>query len=370
MAADFAQARALGANCLRVYHKPTPQLLELALEHDLRIFVDVPWEKHRCFFEDWTALQDARQRVRTTARELGGLPGLFALSVVNEIPSDVVRFYGRRRVAQFVEELIDIVKQEAPTCLTTFANYPSTEFLRPDAGDFHCFNVYLKDGQTLGSYLDRLQHLAGSKPLILGEFGADSFRSGEARQAEAIAEHVSRVFHHGLAGSFVFSFTDDWFTGGHQIEDWAFGVTRLDRSEKPAAITLKRAWARAPRVESIPTPRVSVVVCSYNGAATLRECLDSLVRLNYPDYEVILVDDGSRDSTPEIAADFPSIRTIRQENLGLSVARNVGAEAATGEIVAYTDSDCVADPDWLYYRRCDAAPAGGGDRRAEPAAAG
>jgi GT2 family glycosyltransferase len=350
LSADFRQICTLGANCLRVYHKPSTALLDLALEHDLRVFVDVPWEKHRCFFEDHSALQDARQRVRTTAAEVGGHPALFALSVVNEIPSDVVRFYGHRRVGAFVEELIDVVKQEAPNCMATFANYPSTEFLRPDAGDFHCFNVYLNHGQTLGSYLDRLQHLAGSKPLILGEFGIDSFRNGEPQQAAAIAEHVSRVFQHGLAGSFVFSFTDDWFTGGHRIEDWAFGVTHLDRSEKPAAESLRDSWARAPRVEPAPpTPRVSVVVCSYNGAATLRECLDSLTRLNYPDYEVILVDDGSGDATPQIAAQFPGVHTIRQENLGLSAARNVGANAATGAIIAYTDADCVADPDWLHY---------------------
>ena len=55
------------------------------------------------------------------------------------------------------------------------------------------------------------------------------------------------------------------------------------------------------------------------------------------------------DRTLEIAERFPYCRIISQENKGLSVARNVGAEAATGEIVAYTDSDCVADPDWLTY---------------------
>jgi glycosyltransferase involved in cell wall biosynthesis len=349
LASDFAQIRALGANCIRLYHPPTPALLDLALVHGLRVFVDVPWDKHRCFFEDWAAEEQARARVRRAATELGVHPGLFALSIANEIPSDVVRFYGYRRVGRFIEELIDVVKQASPTCPTTFANYPSTEFLRPEIGDFLFFNVYLNDGPTLGRYLDRLQHLAGSKPVILGEFGADSFRQGEGRQADMIAEHVSRVFHHGLAGSFVFSFTDDWFTGGHRIEDWAFGVTRCDRSDKPAATALRDAWLRAPRVEPAYTPRISVVICSYNGAATLRESLDSVTRLNYPDYEVILVDDGSCDDTPRIAADFPAVRTIRQENRGLGVARNVGARAATGEVIAYTDSDCIADPDWLYY---------------------
>lgn len=346
---DFAQIRSLGANCIRVYHRPPAWLLDDALENGLRVFVDVPWEKHRCFFEDWSARQTALRQVRHAARELGAHPGLFAISVANEFPCDVVRFYGQARIGRFVDELIDTVKQDAPDCLATFANYPTTEFLRPGACDFHCFNVYLEDEAALAKYLDRLQHMAGSRPLILGEFGVDSFRCGEERQTELLAQHVRTVFQHGLAGSFVFSFTDDWFTGGHQIEDWAFGITRRDRSRKPSALALKATWSMAPRVEPKAQPRISVVICSYNGTGTLRECLASLSKLNYPDYEVILVDDGSTDDTGVIAADFPRVRYIYQENRGLSVARNVGAEAATGEIVAYTDSDCVADPEWLYY---------------------
>jgi O-antigen biosynthesis protein len=81
----------------------------------------------------------------------------------------------------------------------------------------------------------------------------------------------------------------------------------------------------------------------------MEACLASLEVLNYPDYEVVVVNDGSKDRTLEITERFPYCRIINQENKGLSVARNVGAEAATGEIVAYTDSDCVADPDWLTY---------------------
>jgi GT2 family glycosyltransferase len=91
------------------------------------------------------------------------------------------------------------------------------------------------------------------------------------------------------------------------------------------------------------------VVCAYNAERTMEACLASLETLDYPDYEVIVVNDGSRDRTLAIAERFPYCRIISQENKGLSVARNVGAEAATGEIVAYTDSDCVADPDWLTY---------------------
>ena len=92
---------------------------------------------------------------------------------------------------------------------------------------------------------------------------------------------------------------------------------------------------------------VSVVICAYNAERTMLPCLESLRRLNYPNYEVIIVDDGSRDRTAEISMDFPEFRLIRQPNKGLSVARNVGLYAARGEIIAYTDSDCVVDPHWL-----------------------
>jgi GT2 family glycosyltransferase len=347
MAGDFRHMHELGANTVRLYTIPSLATLDALLDHGLRAIIDVPWEKHRCFFEDWDAKESARAQVRAAAELAGAHPGVLAISVVNEIPNDVVRYHGHEPLQRFIEELGDSVKQIAPECLTTFANYPTTEFLQPSGFDFCCFNVYLHDLGRLGAYFDRLQHIAGDIPLVLGEFGVDSFRQGSARQAELLAGHVHTVFRHGLAGSIAFSYTDDWFTGGAKVADWGFGVTEDDRSEKPAAVALKTVWQQVPFTKPAELPKVSVVVCAYNAASTLPECLESLMRLDYPDYEVILVDDGSRDSTPRIAADFPQIRYVRQENRGLSVARNVGAERSSGEIIAYTDADCVADEDWL-----------------------
>ena len=95
----------------------------------------------------------------------------------------------------------------------------------------------LYDGNTLDpkQAYDIETNTFGGFVIPLGEYGIDSQREGEAEQAAILERHLHRVFHHGLAGSVVFAYTDDWFTGGHQIEDWAFGVTRRDRSEKPAA---------------------------------------------------------------------------------------------------------------------------------------
>src|ERR1051325_6236472 len=199
------------------------------------------------------------------------------------------------------------------------------------------------------NYLGRLQSLAADKPIMLGEFGIDSIREGDERKANILSWHVETAFRNGLAGTVLFSFTDDWFTGQHRIEDWAFGLVDRHRRPKRAFYAVQRQFRLAPYFPPPRTPRVSVVVASYNGGGTLRACLDSLLQLNYPDYEIILVDDGSTDDTQAIAAKYPTVRTIVQKNMGLSIARNVGIQAATGEIVAFTDSDCRADVDWLFY---------------------
>jgi hypothetical protein len=91
-----------------------------------------------------------------------------------------------------------------------------------------------------------------------------------------------------------------------------------------------------------------VVCCSYNGSRFIGDCLESLVRQDYPDFEVIVIDDGSTDDTAAIASRY-DVCLVSQENKGLSAARNEGMRHATGEITAYIDDDAWPDPDWLRY---------------------
>lgn len=347
---DLERIRELGANTLRVYHVPPRWFLDLLHEQGLKVLVDVPWNKHLCFLDTAEARQDALDQVRRAARMLRAHPAVFALSVVNEIPADIVRWSGAEAVADFLDVLVAEAKSEDPELLCTFGNFPPTEFLRPRDIDFLCFNVYLHERRPFENYLARLQMLADAKPLVLGEFGIDSIREGRARQAELLGWKVEASFRGGAAGVFVYSFTDDWFKDGRDVLDWEFGLTTREREPKPAFETVRARFAEAPYFALRASPRVSVVVASYNGAATLKACLHSLEMLRYPDYEVLLVDDGSSDPTPEIAALFPRVRYIRHEvNRGLSAARNTGIYAATGDIIAFTDSDCRADEDWLWY---------------------
>jgi GT2 family glycosyltransferase len=362
--ADFARMRAVGINSVRTYHVPPEWFLHLADEQGMAVLLDVPWPKHLCFLESKQHGQHARQAVREAAERGRQHPCLLAYSIGNEIPPNIVRWHGARRIERFLGELRDVAKQADPEGLVTYANFPPTEYLDLSGFDFVTFNVYLHDPETFRRYLFRLQNLVGDKPLLLGEIGMDTFRNGEEEQARFLAGHVREATLLGLAGTVVFSWTDEWFTGGFPVQDWAFGITRADRSPKASYHALQEVF-QAPAAALLPqTPRVSVVVCTYNGGQTLEQCLNSLLRLNYPDYEIIVVDDGSTDDTRAILARFPGVRAIHQANHGLSFARNVGLHHATGEVVAYTDSDCYADPDWLtllvnQFERSGAAAVGG-----------
>jgi glycosyltransferase involved in cell wall biosynthesis len=349
-AADFAQIRELGANVIRIYQVPSKWFLDLAAGQNLKVLIDIPWNRHLCFLDSREYRTQAREAVRNAVQSCSRHPAVFAFSVANEIPSDIVRWSGPKAVANFIDELISVAKRADPECLCTFTSFPPTEFLRPRSFDFVCFNVYLHDREPFRNYLARLQMLADSKPLVLGEFGIDSLREGEARKCEILQWQIEEAFRAGLAGGVVYSFTDDWWKDGRQIDDWQMGLTTSSRQPKDSFRAVQKAFLGAPHFPLPRYPKVSVVVPSYNGDRTLKACLDSLQKLNYPDYEIILVDDGSADSTRQIAIASPRVRYFRHEqNLGLSVARNTGIAAATGEIIAFTDSDCRADEDWLYY---------------------
>ena len=355
VAVDFGLMRDLGINVLRVYHTPPRWFLDLAQAHRLRVMVTIPWHKRVLFLDDREAVDAIRQNVAKAAQANAGHPAMLGFFIDNEIPPDLVRWYGARRMEEFLNSLVRIVKKNDPLALAAYANFPPTEYLLPSEVDFYSYNVYLHRRKDLVGYLGRLQNLAGDKPLILSEFGMDTIRHPQEEQAHLLAEHVTTVFENGLAGTFIFSWTDEWFTDGVDVTDWAFGIVTAERQPKLSYSALQPMLKQPERplyerfVPAVAFPKVSVVVCSYNGARTLRDCMKSLGQLHYPDYEIIFVDDGSKDNTQEIMKDFPTVTNIVQVNKGLSVARNVGIAAATGEVVAFTDSDCMVDRDWLYF---------------------
>jgi len=346
---DFALMGDLGVNTIRTFTPPPEWLLDMAQDHGLVVLSGLPWSEHVCFLDDPAVAAEIRSSVMAAARTCAGHPATFAVLIGNEIPPDIVRWHRPERVAAFLRRLYDDVKAEFPEVLVSFANFPSTEYLDLEFLDFISFNVYLHREPDLRRYLSRLQNLAGDKPLVLTEFGMDSLREGAEEQARFLEWQIRAAAESGVAGTVVFAWTDDWFTGGFQVENWAFGLVDRKRQKKPSYHAVQKLYrCPLPPIVTDP-PKVSVVICAYNAERTIDACLASLRELRYPNYEVIVVNDGSTDSTREIARRYPEFVLVDQPNMGLSYARNVGAETASGEIVAYTDSDCVVDPDWLTY---------------------
>lgn len=95
-------------------------------------------------------------------------------------------------------------------------------------------------------------------------------------------------------------------------------------------------------------PKVSIIVPTYNGEETLPLCLDSLMKLNYPKgkFEIIVVDNNSTDRTKDIIKNYP-VKYVFEREKGCASARNKGIEESSGEIIAFTDADCIVDKNWL-----------------------
>ena len=349
LAVDFAAMRQHGINSLRCYTVPPSRLLDAAARHGLRVMVGLPWEQHVAFLDDRSRADDIERRVRAGVRACAGHPAVLCYAVGNEIPASIVRWHGREQVEAFLARLVRAVKAEHPGALVTYVNFPTTEYLQLPFVDIVSFNVYLESRETLEPYLDRLQNLAGEKPLLMAEIGLDSRRNGAEKQAQSLDWQVRTAFAAGCAGAFVFAWTDEWHRGGHDIEDWDFGLVRRDRSAKPALAAVAAAFRELPFPADTAWPLVSVVVCSCNGARTIRDTLEGLKRLAYPRLDIIVIDDGSKDATAAIAAEYDFVRLTSTPNRGLSAARNLGWQQARGEIVAYIDDDAYPDPHWLHF---------------------
>ena len=97
--------------------------------------------------------------------------------------------------------------------------------------------------------------------------------------------------------------------------------------------------------------KVSAIVPVYNVEKYLRQCVDSLLSQTVPFYEILLVDDGSKDHSgaicDEYAAQHDNVRVVHKRNAGLGMARNTGLDNVTGDFVAFVDSDDYLEPDWL-----------------------
>lgn len=340
---DFSRITGAGFNTLRLYDLPDSALLKAAGKHGLKVFGGLKWGQSADFFGTPGIYTSAVVELAETLKKIGGHPALSGIYVGNEVPADLARWMGPVKVREAIEALIDTGREIAPHLLFAYANYPSTEYLEPENADFTAFNVYLENEAAFRSYVKRLHHIAGDRPLVISEFGLDSRRNGLDRQAEVLRWATQAALDLETAGMTVYAWSDRWWNAGVEVLDWDFGLIDRDGKAKPAlSCPLPRLLAAAPL-------QFSVIVCTRNGRGRIGSCLNAIREMTGGGFETIVVDDGSTDGTGDfVEKHFPWANLLRLEpGEGLSSARNEGAAIARGHVLAFTDDDCEPDREWI-----------------------
>src|SRR5512145_3333039 len=246
---DFSLMAGSGVNCFRTFTLPPKWLLDKAVTYGLRAIIGIPWPQHISFLDSKQTQAEIREIISCGVADYKGHPGVFAYLIGNEIPPEMVRWHGARRIRAFLRSLHDSAKTIDSDALVSYANFPSTEYRETDFLDFIAFNVYLHREDDFRRYLSHLHNLAGDRPLVLTEIGIDSIRNGVVVQAETLAWQVRASFESGVAGTMIFSWTDDWhaYSGpeGFQVDDWAFGLVDRERRQKPSYWAVKRCYDEA-----------------------------------------------------------------------------------------------------------------------------
>ncbi|MGH7877954.1 MAG: glycosyltransferase, partial [Candidatus Binataceae bacterium] len=318
---ELAQARTTG---LILTEQQAAPLIGIAAQNGLQVFVEFSVTADELLSDN--GLPALISRILHLANILSGYPTLMGYLLDCAVEPDDLRHRGLEHLRKRLGKLIAAMRRVGPERMIALKHRPATLGLSSLAEDLIYAEMPALAPAELSAYVMRLHNLAEARPVVL-EFG-----EGLPAQDELVVS----AFGLGAAGVVAPAMRPAASPG------WT-GLRALRGGELPPFLALN---GECPPLPAAP-PMVSVVVCAYNAERTMLACLESLRELDYPNYEVIVVDDGSRDRTAEIAAEFPEFRLIRQPNKGLGVARNVGMQAARGELIAYTDSDCVVDPHWL-----------------------
>ena len=135
---DFAMMREHGINTVRTYTAPPMYLLDIAKAYNLKVMAGLPWEQHITFLDDEKRVRDIIQRIKDSVKSFAGHPALLCYTIGNEIPATIVRWYGPKKIEQFLFKLYKAVKSIDPLGLVTYVNYPTTEYLTfPWSPDIH-----------------------------------------------------------------------------------------------------------------------------------------------------------------------------------------------------------------------------------------
>src|SRR6266508_1721954 len=119
---DLVLMNELGANTLRTFTVPPRWLLDLAARRRIRVLVGIPWAEHVCFLDSQELTRSIHRTVELAVEACEDHPAVVGYLVGNEIPPDIVRWHGAKRIAAFLHQLVDVVRCLEPKTLVGYAN--------------------------------------------------------------------------------------------------------------------------------------------------------------------------------------------------------------------------------------------------------
>jgi len=372
---------ALGVNVVWL-KAPTPDRLDAFARQGVGVVAqfEVDASLANAFSGNARATEEFRDHLLGQIEQIRNHSALFAYDLGGPVSEPVRRWLGDRKLEHELFLAFRSVKGLDHKHLVTYTNHPSLAHLDLAFLDFLTFQLDGRSHERLPTGLVRLQNITGARPLVVSYLpGPDSHRPDQTQDAHDLDQQLRMSFNAGCAGVVVSrprgsserdteplpvldegdpSQSPSVPAPGPRIWSGSIGASSEpemmpNEGTRTWYEMVHTAFAELPFPPYYVYPRISVVICTYNGEETIEECLDGVSRIDYPDFEVIIVDDASRDDTATLAetkAKTHGFRVIRlTPNRGLSTARNEGMAAASGEIIAFLDQDAFPDSHWLRY---------------------
>jgi glycosyltransferase involved in cell wall biosynthesis len=270
-------------------------------------------------------VREAAMRVRRAVEPWSGSEAL--LGIAFECPAALGRSdLGTGVVRQAADELAICLHDEESSLLAAWRDCWPLERGCPSEFDFVIVEFELANRDELAPAIIASHCEVGDRPLVVGSV---SLRASEECGASDVAWVMDNALRCGAGGTIA-----ECRARGKGTD----GDSEMARVNRQTVRDLDVNW-----------PSISVVVNAHNAESTLDECLSHCDALEYPQLEVIVIDDGSTDATPAIARAHPRAQLVTIPRRGLSEGRNVGYRSASGGLIAYLDADAYPSPDWLWY---------------------
>ena len=287
-----------GINAVRTYTVPPRWLLDLRpRERPLGDGRACPGSSTSRSSTIRAAARSIAERVAAGVRACAGHPAILCYAIGNEIPASIVRWHGRRAHRAVPGAALRGGQGGGPRGARHVRELP--EHRVPPAA-VHRPRLLQRLPRVRARSSSRTSPACRTSPATARcsspRPASTRCRNGEAAQARALDWQVRTAFAAGCAGTFVFAWTDEWYRGGFEIDDWAFGLVDRERAAQAGAREPSVAPSPRRRSRAIPPGPGSRWWCAPTTARTrCATASTGCAQLDYPDYEVIVVNDGSTD---------------------------------------------------------------------------